>query len=337
MKRQGWLGRGLLLASAVAASCVLVSPATYAADKTKVTVATDWSPAQGYHAALFLAKQKGWFDEAGLDVDIQDGKGSNATIQQVAAGQLDVGFAQLAAMSAAVSNGLPVISIMGLVRAGDNGLLVPADSGWTTLKDLKGKKIVVPSGSATATLLDAFLKAGGVSRSDFTFINVDSTAMVSTYSSGNADAALSTVAFFAPIVAETRPSKGILFKDVGLHVPGYGFVARKDKVTGAPDMLGKFVAAQQKAWNYIFAGHEEEAIQAIVALRPGARLDTKVMLGQLKAYMPLFTTEATKGKPLGWQAESDWVDALKAMREAGVVKADLPPSAFYTNQFVPGN
>jgi ubiquinone/menaquinone biosynthesis C-methylase UbiE len=47
------------------------------------------------------------------------------------------------------------------------------------------------------------------------------------------------------------------------------------------------------------------------------------MMGQLKMYMPLFATPATKGRPLGWQAESDWQEALKSMLEtAGLSRVE---------------
>jgi len=322
----------LARAAGTALAACLIAGVAHA--QQKLTVQTDWSP-HGMHAGLLLAVEKGWFKEAGLDVTVLDGRGSNATIQQVAAGQIDVGFAQLSSMAAAVSNGMPVTAIMGFVRAGDNGLMIPRDSGWKTLQDLKGKRIAVPAGGATAAFTDAFLKAGGMSRSDFQVVNVDSSAMVSTYTSGGADAALSTVAFFKPIVESVRPSEGILFSDVGLHVPGYGLLVRKDTLANKAEALGKLVQVQIKTWEYIFAGHEQEAVDAMLKQREGMRLDGAVMLGQLKAYMPLFDTPNTKGKPIGWQSEKDWVSALEAMEAAGLVKAGWKTPDFYTNQFVP--
>ena len=59
------------------------------------------------------------------------------------------------------------------------------------------------------------------------------------------------------------------------------------------------------------------------------------MLGQLKMYMPLFATPATQGKPIGWQAEVDWQEALTAMEQAGVIKAGWKTSDFYSNKFIP--
>lgn len=299
-------------------------------------VQVDWSP-HGMHAGLHLAVKKGWFRDAGLNVEVLDGKGSNATIQQVAAGQIDVGFAQLASMAAAVSNGLPVTSIMGFVRAGDNGLMFPIDSPAKTLADLKGARIAVPAAGGTSSFLDAFLKAGGVTEKDFKIIRVDSQAMVATYTAGGADAVLSTVAFFLPIVEKTRPSRGISFSDVGLNVPGYGLLVRRGDIEAKSASLAKFVAVQQKTWDYIFAGHEEEAIDAMMANRAEMRLDRTVLLGQLKAYMPLFFTANTKGKPIGWQSDADWKNGLEAMEKAGLVKPGWKTEQFYTNRFIPNS
>jgi NitT/TauT family transport system substrate-binding protein len=95
-----------MLAAGVAA-IVLLSASTRVHAAERVTIATDWSP-HGMISGLLLAKQKGWFSAAGLDVDVLDGKGSTTTVQQVAAGQLDIGFGQLSSMAAAVANGIPV-------------------------------------------------------------------------------------------------------------------------------------------------------------------------------------------------------------------------------------
>ena len=101
------------------------------------------------------------------------------------------------------------------------------------------------------------------------------------------------------------------------------------------DVLAKVVAVNKRVWDYIFSGKEEEAVDAMLAQRAGLRLDRKMMLAQLKLYMPLFDTPATKGKARGWQSEEDWREALKAMEEVGMVKAGWQPANFYPNKFIP--
>ncbi len=324
---------GIFVAVVVVAAAALAAPPALAAELQKMVAETDYVP-HGMGAGLFLAKQKGWFKEEGLDVEVLDGKGSNTTIQLTATGQIDVGFAQLSAMAAGVSNGLPVISIMGIVQAGDGGIIVPANSGWTTLKDLKGKRILVAPGSGTATFLDAFLKAGGFTRADFTIMNADISAQAPIYINGNADGVLNLAFFFLPVVNKAKPSKIILFSQYGLHIPGYGLLVRKDALEPKAAALRKFVEVQQRTWAYIFAGHEKEAVDAILAQRAGQRLDPEVLMGQLKADMPYFLTPAVKGKPLGTQAESDWQSTLASMQAVGVLKSPVKPADVYTNQFI---
>ncbi len=328
VRRAGQLGLGVLVCAGLLGAAL---PAHAADDK--ITIMSDWSP-HGMHVGLFLAQQKGWFRDAGLNVEVLDGKGSGGTIQQVAAGKIDIGFAQLGAMAPAVSAGLPVTSIMCFVRAGDNGLLIPANAGYKTLQDLRGKKIIAPNGAGSSVFMDAFLKAGGMSRKDFTIINIDNNSMISAYTSGQAEGALSTVAFFLPLVATTRPSTAIYFNDVGLRVPGYGLVVQRATIEKHPDMLAKVVAVQRRTWEYIFGGKEDEAIDAMMQARAGLRLERNDMMGQLKLYMPLFDTPATKGHPIGWQSEQEWQLALKNMEDAGAIKPGWKVEDFFTNRFI---
>ena len=81
------------IAAACGAACQRL-PRTLPSAQDKLSVRLDFSP-WGVQAAMHLAKNKGWFKDAGLDVDIQDGRGSGNTIQLVNAGQVDVGQVQV--------------------------------------------------------------------------------------------------------------------------------------------------------------------------------------------------------------------------------------------------
>ena len=52
----------------------------------------------------------------------------------------------------------------------------------------------------------------------------------------------------------------------------------------------------------------------MLAERPDAKLDPKVLLKQIKLTLEYFDTPATTGKPIGWQAKGDWEAALKSCR-----------------------
>src|SRR5689334_11073778 len=191
---------------------ILVTQAI-AADAVRVRL--DWTP-WGDQAPFHLAQQSGLFKKYDLDVSIDDGNGSVATVQIVGNGEYDVGFASLAPMAIARSKGLPVKAFAGFVRQNDIGLLVPADGGIKTPADLKGKKIASTAGSLEAPFIDRFLAAGKLTRADVEVLNVDAAAKTGTYIAGRADGAFSSVPFFLPVAKKLRPSISINFADYGL-------------------------------------------------------------------------------------------------------------------------
>lgn len=313
------------------ASLGLVQPVAAQAPE-KLTVRLDWTP-WGVHAAIHLAAQKGWFKENGLDMTIEDGNGSGTTVQLVGAGNFDVGHASLAPMMIARDKGLEVRAIANFVRKNDIGLLVPKGSGIKTPKDLAGKKMIFTAGSLEAPFLDTFLAAGGLKREQVELISVDAAAKVPSYIASRGDGVFSTVPFVIPAVAANRASDAILFADYGLQFPSFGLFANEGKLKTREVAIRKFASIVAGAWEYVLAGREDEAVQAIIAQRPQAKLDPKVLRAQIDALRDYFPSEATKGQVAGMMAEADWATGVKVMTDGKLIKGGKA-SDFYTNAFL---
>jgi NitT/TauT family transport system substrate-binding protein len=131
--------RRLLLKALLVAGCAGLSGASASA-ADKLSVRLDFSP-WGVQAAMHLAQYKGWFKEAGLDVDIQDGRGSGNTIQLVNAGQADVGQVQVGLVGSARAKGATIKSIATFQRKTDLCVLVDKDSSVGKVADLCGKSM----------------------------------------------------------------------------------------------------------------------------------------------------------------------------------------------------
>lgn len=329
-----WLGNGFRKVALVAIAAAL-APLANAQTREKLGVVLDFTP-WGIHAAMHLAAQKGWFKEAGLDVDIQDGKGTLAGLQLVGAGQVEVAAVQLGPMAVARDKGLPLIAIAGFARRGDLAVIVAADSKITSGKDLAGKKLVSFTGSPWVPFIDSFRRAINLDAKQFEVTMVAPPAMVATYASGNADGFLSLAPFGVPLVAKSRPGRAILAEDYGVHFPSYGLVTTEATLNQRPDALRKLVQVQRRAWEYIYQSdaHIDEAVAAIIAQRPNAKLDPELLRGQIAAYRDFMVTPNTKGKPTGWQSEKDWSEAIKSMEAAGAIKTGQKPTAFFTNALV---
>ncbi len=299
----------------------------------KVSVRLDWVP-WAIQAPLHLAVERGWFAERGLDVELQDGNGSVIAVQTVGAGKFDLGYASLATMAMGRSEGLPVRSVAGFVRKGDLGMLFPEGAPIHSPRDMEGKSIIYTPGAFEAPFLDAFFRIGGTSRDRIDLITVDAAAKYQTYAAGRGDAVFGPVPYQAVLMQKARPSSALLFSDYGLLLPGHGLFATEDTINGKPEMLRGFVAAAVRGWEY-GRDHPDEAMAAMLAQRPQASLEYEGEQRALEAYRDYLDTPRTQGKGLGWQSEEDWADALRAMADAGVVKADARPADYFTNEFIP--
>ncbi len=301
-----------------------------------LTVRTDWLP-WGIHAGLHLAAQKGWYKDAGLSVDVSDGKGSSLTMQQVATGDVDIGLVQLGTMAVARGHGLPITSIAGLARKGDLGAIVPKDESIRTVKDLEGKKVAYAAASAWGPLVEPFLHAGGADRSKVELLNVDQTSLLSVYAARKVDAVLTTYPYAKPTADRERPSSGLLLADVGMNLPSYGLMTNLKTLNGKNPALKAFVPIVVRAWEYIYSGdsaHIDEAVQAIVSQRPADKLDLAIMKQQIIEFKPFFWTAATQGKRFGWQSEEDWKGTVSVLETIKSIKPGSKPTDYFTNEFV---
>ena len=300
-----------------------------AADALRVRL--DWTP-WGAHAAIHLASVKGWYKDAGLDVTVDDGNGTNQTVQIVGGGDdVDVGHAALSSVIIARSKGLTIRGIADYVRTSDIGLMIPVDSDIQGIKDLRGKKIGYTASSLETPFLGEFLKAGGLTRADLELVNLDGAAKLATYLSGAVDGAFSSIPFFVPVVKPQRPLRAIMLADAGLKMPSYGLFARETTIAAKTAALTRFVSVTDGAWAYVAAGHQEEAVAAIQTARPNAKLNATAMLGQVNSFISFFPTPATKGMPDGTMAPSDWTEALATLSSAGLVQKDMAATDCYTN------
>jgi NitT/TauT family transport system substrate-binding protein len=235
-------------------------------------------------------------------------------------------------MLIARDKGLPVKAIASFARKNDIGLLVPRGT-MKGPKDLLGKKIIFTAGSLEAPFLDIFLAAGGLKREQVELISVEAAAKVPAYAASRGDGVFSTVPFVQPAVEASRPSDAILFSDYGLQFPSFGLLSSEDKIKARGPALRKFASIVSGSWQYIANGGEEEAVKAIIAQRPQAKLDPKVLRGQIDSFKTFFDTPASKGLPMGMMAEADWAAAVKTMAGVKLIK-EGKPSDFYTNDLL---
>lgn len=318
--------------AALAVASGAIAAPYVARGQEKLTVRLDFSP-WGVQAAMHLAETKGWFKEAGLVVDVQDGRGSGNTLQLINAGQADVGQIQVGLIAQAREQGATVRAFAGFGRRTDLSVLVDRDSPITKVQDFRGKSIVVFAASPWAPFIDAWLKAGGLDRNSVNVMFVDPAALWGTYTAKRADGLMSTTPSAIPVAEKPRPSRAIQADDAGVTFPSYGLIATEATIKGRGPVLKRLVETQMRAWSHL-KGNLADGVEAMIKQRPDAKLDPVVLREQIKLTIDFFDTPATKDKPIGWQSEADWTAALKALEAAGAIKAGWVATNYFTNEFV---
>ena len=293
----------------------------------KISIRLDWTP-WAVHAPYHLAQQKGWFKDAGLDVTIEDGNGSVTTVQIVGSrDQFDVGQAALASMVIARNKGLPVKAIAPFAVKNDIGVLVPKESEMKGPADLKGKNVVYTAGSLEAPFIDAFLAAGNITRNDINLLSVDAASKASTYMVGRADAVVSTIPFVYPSVVAQRDSRVVSFADYGLDMVSFGMFANESKLKTKGEAIAKFAGVVSRTWEYIYDGHQQEAVDAILAQRPQSRLNPAVLRQQLDVLQNYFVPVTEER--IGINKKSDWEKTIQTLSSVGMLENPMAVEDYY--------
>lgn len=323
-------------AAGVASAALGLKPTrAWAADRERLVVVMDWLPSWK-QAPFHLAKVRGWYGEAGLDVQIDDGSGSTVTIAQAANGNCDLGLASLSAMAVARSKGSEVVAVAHILRKNDVGMLVDRKLDLKHPNELgaRNAKIFFES-TSFQSLFPAFFKNLGVDVSQITLTPMSAASAIGTYVAGQGDALITTVPYAAPVVDAKRPSDAVMFADHGLPLPSHGLVASPTTLRDRGEAVRRFLAVTERAWQALWFGDPEEAIDALVGQRPHTRIDAGLELKRVAAYRPFAVTTPEDAKGLLWMAPAEWEQATSIMRETEIIRGSARATDFYTDAYVP--
>jgi len=239
----------LVSSVALSISLLFVASSAWAADK--ITFVTDFGYL-GRHAYYFVAQDKGYYKDAGLEVDIVRGQGSADAVKQVAAGTAQIGFADAASVILGRANdGVPVKLIAEVYAKPPHAVFTLEGSGIKTPKDLEGRTIADSASSSLPKMFPAYAKAAGIDASKVKWLFVTSDAIAATLALGRADAVTYYTISEALMSKAVAPKKMTIlkFSDVGMDFYSNGLIANDNIIKSKPDVVKRFVQATLKGLN----------------------------------------------------------------------------------------
>jgi len=290
----------------------------------------DWVPS-GIYAALYQAQQNGYYAREGLNVTILPGKGSNITMDGLAAGDIDIGFVSCWGLAVGVSKGRDLVSVATYTGKNGFAFIFGSDAGVKTLGDLSGKSIVVTPGSFETLLYPAVLASQGLPGNLMRQVNVDAAQKVPTFARGQADVVVTHNAYGVPLIQQQRQASSITWGSVGFVLPDYCLAVTRQQLAKEPQLVEKFLRASYASAKDA-ATNPSDAVAATIKLEP--LLDRSITEKQWRLMTELFYSDDSKSCPHGWHSPSDWSKALETLKKYGGLEGSITDHGkFYTNQF----
>src|ERR1700721_668883 len=171
------------LATVLIGSMLTVPPAQ-AADK--VVLMLNWY-VYGEHAPFYYGKAKGIYAAEGIDLEIQEGRGSAPTTQAVAAKTADFGYVAVPTMMRAAVKGAPIVATGVLLQTSPMSVMGLVDKNIRKPDDIKGKTVAITPADSITQIWPLFLKKTGLKESDFTTVAGDGQTKLNAAINGQAD------------------------------------------------------------------------------------------------------------------------------------------------------
>jgi NitT/TauT family transport system substrate-binding protein len=332
ISRRRFLKKTALAAGAFALPAVPFS-ARAAGPLKQVSMTLDWI-FQGPNVGFMLAQDKGFYREAGLDVAFTPGKGSVSTAQLVASKAAQFGFADGFVVGNGVARGMGLRSIGSIYRRNPAAVVVLADSGINSPKDLEGKSIAITAGSAQFQQWPAFVKGAGLDGTKIDIVNIDPTGVGAALINNKVPAIAGFAQGYVPSI-EIRSKKEtriFWYADYGVTVVSNGIIVHNDLIASDPELVRAFVTPTIKGFLY-GRKNPDEAVATVKEYLE--TVDPAITRREMDLSWKTWVTPNTRGKALGWASDIDWSETVKVLEQYGGVTNPIAVSKLYTNEFVP--
>ncbi len=261
------------LAVSIAAFAAALSAAPALA-QTKLDFVLNWVPG-GDHAPYYYAKKMGWYKDAGIDLNLEPGKGSAAAVQRVGAGSNQIGLADMPNALALRGKGADTVGVFNVYANSPQGLYWLKSSGIKSVKDLAGKKIGNPAGDGARTMWPALAKANGMDPASVTWVNIDANSKLAALKAHSIDATTSFYNIHHIFQRELGNDMGfVAWKDAGLNTYGNTVIVNGDFLRKNKPVIAAFVKVTQRAFAACVST-PKPCVQALIDANGALQLDNE--------------------------------------------------------------
>ncbi|MGN7398560.1 ABC transporter substrate-binding protein [Cytobacillus praedii] len=298
-------------------------------DLEKVTVVLDWTPNTN-HTGLYVAKDKGYFEEEGLDVEIIM-PGEAGADQLTASGKADFGVSYQESITQARVQGVPLVSLAAVIQHNTSGFASPAEKNIKSPKDFAGKTYGGWGSPVEKSVLDSLMKIEKANVEDVSIVNMGDADF---FTAVKRDIDFAWIYYgWTGVEAELRGKKinMVYLTDYSEKLDYYTPVlATNEKmIESNPETVKAFVKAASKGYKYTIENPKEAAD---ILLKAAPDLDEELVKKSQEWLAPHYQDDASRW---GEQKLDVWKNYADWMFENGLLDKKLEAEKAFTNEFLP--
>lgn len=296
---------------------------------TQAILSLDWVPNTN-HTGFYVALEKGWYEEEGIDLEIQIPSDPAAALKQVAYGNTEFGVSFQEEVTIARSNDIPVVSLAAIIQHNTSAFASLAEKGIQRAKDVEGKRYASYGLPIERPILGHLMACDGGDIDEVEFIDVGFEAFPALISK-RVDLAWIFMAWDG-VQAEIMGVELNLLPLYGSCVPDYYtplIIAGETTIENKPDLVRRFMAATVRGYEYAIA-HPEESVE--ILLRASPETDPELARRSQAWLSPRYQDDAARW---GEQKLEVWQEFAEFMFDNQLIETPIDPQKAFTNDFLP--
>lgn len=301
---------------------------------TPVKLQLKWVP-QAQFAGYYMAKDKGYFEDEGLDVTIVPGGPDIVPEQQVANGAADIGVDWVASLLPHQEQGLPLVEIAQIYQKSGLLLVSKKEAGIKSPKDLAGKKVGNWMGGNEFELLALFDKYNLDPNKDLSFVKQGFT--MDQFLSGELDAASAmTYNEYQVLLEQGIPESDLSvidMNDEGVAMLEDNLFANKDWLANNKEVAASFIRASIKGWQDAI-NDPEAAVDAVMKETEKGSTSREHQLKMMKEVAKLVVPEGFDPANIGMIDDAQFKQTADIAYKFGVIKKPANLKEAYTHEIM---
>ena len=297
----------------------------------KITVLLDWIPNTN-HTGMYIAKEKGYYAEEGLSVDIiQPSEGGSAALIAAEQGEFGISYQEQVTYARTTKEPLPIKAIAAIIQHNTSGFASPVEKGIKRPKDFEGKKYGGWGSPMETAMIKALMEKDG---GDFSKTKIINIGAIDFFTSVKKYVDYTWIYYgWDGVAAKLKkfPINFILLQDFDPELDFYTpvIITSEKLINNDPDLVRRFLRATSRGYKFCIE-KPEEAAEALLKNAP--ETDREIAIASQKYLASEYQSDA---KRWGEMKKEIWYNYSHWMYERKLIEQELDVDEAFTNEFLP--